>query len=131
MKQIVQRHLALTKEALPYMTVYLQEWKSLRAELKEESKAARRVYQTRLQKVIEVGVEQGIFWVEDSRLATMFIITVLSGVFQWFHAEGPISLEELSEQYTTSILRALGSVGEMADRYRDLVQRATKEQESA
>lgn len=131
MKQIVQRHLALTKEALPYMTVYLQEWKSLRTELKEESKAARHIYQTRLQKIIEAGVEQGIFWVEDSRLATMFIITVLSGVFQWFHTEGTISLEELSEQYTTYILRTLGSVGELADRYRDLVQRATKEKESA
>jgi AcrR family transcriptional regulator len=130
-KQIVHRQLVLTKEALPYMTVYLQEWKSLRAELKEQSKTARRVYQTRLQKVIEAGVEQGIFCVEDSRLATMFIITVLSAAFQWFHSEGPLSLEELSEQYTTYILRALGSVGELADRYKNLVQRATKEKGSA
>ncbi|WP_236600696.1 hypothetical protein [Ktedonobacter sp. SOSP1-85] len=113
------------------MTVYLQEWKSLRAELKEQSKVARRVYQTRLQQVFDAGVEQGIFCVEDSRLAAMFIITVLSGVFQWFHIEGPLSLEELSEQYTMYILRALESVGELADRYRNLVQRATKEKGSA
>lgn len=85
----------------------------------------------RLQQVIEAGVEQGIFCVEDSRLATMFIITVLSGVFQWFHIEGPLSLEELSEQYTTYILRVLGSVGELADRYKNLAQRATKEKGSA
>jgi hypothetical protein len=59
------------------------------------------------------------------------MITALSGVFQWFHAEGPLSLEELTEQYTLYILRALGSVGELADRYKALVQRAIKERESA
>jgi hypothetical protein len=50
-------------------------------------------------------------------------------IFQWFRPEGPLSLEELSEQYTTYILRALGSVGELADRHKALVQRATKEKE--
>lgn len=129
-KQLVQSLLALVKEARPYSRVYLQEWKSLSAERKEQSRAARRVYLTRLQKAIEAGVAQGIFWVEDARLAALFIITAINAIFQWFHPEGPLSLEEISEQYTLYILRTLGSVGEMADRYRGLVQRVVQEKES-
>jgi TetR/AcrR family transcriptional regulator, cholesterol catabolism regulator len=129
-KQLVQSHLALIEEARPYITVYLRDWELLSSERKEESRTARRVYKNRLQQVIEAGVAQGVFWVEDARLATIFAITTVNMIFQWFRSEGPLSLEEISEQYITYILRALGSVGELADRYKDLIQRATKEKES-
>jgi len=123
-RQLVRNHLALIEEARPYLAVYLRDWKLLSPERKEQSRTARRVYTDRLQQVIEAGVAQGVFWVEDARLATVFIITTVNMTFQWFHSEGPLSLEELSEQYIIYILRALGSVGEMADRYKDLIQSA-------
>lgn len=130
-KQLVRSHLALIEESRLSIAVYLRDWESLSLERKEQSRTARRVYKNRLQQAIEAGVEQGAFWVENTRLATIFIITTVNMIFQWFHAEGPLSLEEISEQYITSILRALGSVGELADRYTDLIQRATKEKGSA
>lgn len=126
-KQLVRSHLALIEEARPYIAVYLRDWESLSPERKEQSRTARYVYKNRLQQAIEAGVAQGVFFVEDARLATRFIITTVEMTFQWFHSEGPLSLEEISEQYITYILRALGSVGELADRYKDLIHRATKE----
>lgn len=134
MKQLVRAHLILMGQTLPYATVYLQEWRFLTAELQERSKAVRQAYEARFRKVVEAGVERGNFWVEDVNLATKFVLTTLNGIFLWFHPtfrwfnpDGPLSLEEIAEMYVTHILRALGSTGELVDRYSDLVRRATKE----
>ncbi|MFX9250605.1 hypothetical protein ABTN82_19390, partial [Acinetobacter baumannii] len=68
----------------------------------------RRRYEEGVQRVIQEGVEQGVFHVPSVRLATLFVLSALNWTYQWYRPEGPLSLDQLSEAYATLILRALG-----------------------
>ena len=108
LKSLVRGHLEVIAQELPRATVFFHEWKHLSPPLLEEAKALRRRYEEGVQAVIREGMEQGVFRVENLRLATLFVLSALNWTYQWYRPEGPLSLEELSEAYATLILRALG-----------------------
>ncbi|ADW21834.1 MULTISPECIES: TetR/AcrR family transcriptional regulator [Thermus] len=108
LKGLVRGHLEVIAQELPRATVFFHEWKHLSPPLLEEAKALRRRYEEGVQAVIQEGMEQGVFQVENLRLATLFVLSALNWTYQWYRPEGPLSLEELSEAYATLILRALG-----------------------
>ncbi len=108
LKGLVRGHLEVIAQELPRATVFFHEWKHLSPPLLEEAKALRRRYERGVQAVIQEGMEQGVFRVENLRLATLFVLSALNWTYQWYRPEGPLSLEELSEVYATLILRALG-----------------------
>jgi len=107
MRQLIRGHLHVIAEALPYATVFLIEWKFLTPALREQVKARRDAYEAHFRRVIKEGIEQKVFRVQDPRLASLFVLSALNWTCQWFHLDGPLSVDELSEQYTTLILRAL------------------------
>lgn len=108
LKGLVQGHLGVIAQELPRATVFFHEWKHLSPPLLEEAKALRRRYEEGVQAVIREGMEQGVFRVDNLRLATLFVLSALNWTYQWYRPDGPLSLEELSEAYATLILRALG-----------------------
>ena len=108
LKGLVRGHLEVIAQELPRATVFFHEWKHLSPPLLEEAKALRRRYEEGVQAVIREGMEQGVFRVENLRLATLFVLSALNWTYQWYRPEGPLTLEELSEAYATLILRALG-----------------------
>jgi len=108
LKSLVRGHLEVIAQELPRATVFFHEWKHLSPPLLEEAKALRRRYEEGVQAVIREGMEQGVFRVENLRLATRFVLSALNWTYQWYRPEGPLTLEELSEAYATLILRALG-----------------------
>ncbi|WP_038042445.1 TetR/AcrR family transcriptional regulator [Thermus tengchongensis] len=108
LKGLVRGHLGVIAQELPRATVFFHEWKHLSPPLLEEAKALRRRYEEGVQAVIQEGMEQGVFRVDNLRLATLFVLSALNWTYQWYRPDGPLSLEELSEAYATLILRALG-----------------------
>ena len=108
LKGLVRGHLEVIAQELPRATVFFHEWKHLSPPLLEEAKALRRRYEEGVQAVIQEGMEQGVFQVENLRLATLFVLSALNWTYQWYRPEGPLSLDQLSEAYATLILRALG-----------------------
>lgn len=108
LKGLVRGHLEVIAQELPRATVFFHEWKHLSPPLLEEAKALRRRYERGVQAVIQEGMEQGVFRVENLRLATLFVLSALNWTYQWYRPEGPLSLEEVSEAYAALILRALG-----------------------
>uniref|UniRef100_A0A7C6E554 TetR/AcrR family transcriptional regulator n=1 Tax=Thermus tengchongensis TaxID=1214928 RepID=A0A7C6E554_9DEIN len=108
LKGLVRGHLGAIAQELPRATVFFHEWKHLSPPLLEEAKALRRRYEEGVQAVIQEGMEQGVFRVDNLRLATLFVLSALNWTYQWYRPDGPLSLEELSEAYATHILRALG-----------------------
>ena len=98
LKGLVRGHLEVIAQELPRATVFFHEWKHLSPPLLEEAKALRRRYEEGVQAVIQEGMEQGVFQVENLRLATLFVLSALNWTYQWYRPEGPLSLEELSER---------------------------------
>jgi AcrR family transcriptional regulator len=59
----------------------------------------RRGYEDKLRDILKQGVEEGIFHVPDTKIATMAIIAMLTGVNTWFRETGRLSLEEVQDIY--------------------------------
>lgn len=69
--------------------------------------ALRREYENGLESILREGVEAGIFRVADTKIATLAIIAMLTGVNTWFRAGGRLSIEEVTAQYWDMVRRAV------------------------
>ncbi|MEY2992519.1 MAG: hypothetical protein RI946_1913 [Pseudomonadota bacterium] len=70
----------------------------------------RKSYETRLERIIEHGVDRGVFDVPDSRIATLAIIGMLTEVTTWFRHGGRLDADAVTDLYTTLVLRALNAL---------------------
>ncbi|EAQ01939.1 transcriptional regulator, TetR family protein [Pseudooceanicola batsensis HTCC2597] len=59
----------------------------------------RRLYEDRLTAILDAGQARGVFRVADTRVATMAIIAMLTGVNTWFRETGRLSLSEVEAIY--------------------------------
>lgn len=105
--QLIRGHLEVIVRELPNATVFFHEWRFLPPEVRREVVAQRDRYEARFREVICQGVTEGVFAVQDAKLASTFILSALNWSYQWFSAEGPLTLEQLSAHYTALALRAL------------------------
>jgi AcrR family transcriptional regulator len=69
--------------------------------------ALRRTYENGLEQILRDGVAAGVFRVDDTKIATLAIIAMLTGVNTWFRAGGRLSLEEVTAQYRGMVRRAV------------------------
>jgi len=107
MSQLVRSHLSVIANELQYVTVFYQEWKFLDTPLRDAIKERRDVYESYFRETIEEGMRQGVFAVENAHLATVFVLSALNWTYHWFRPDGPMTIEQVADQYTTFVLRAL------------------------
>lgn len=69
----------------------------------------RRTYEDRLETILRDGVEQGVFQMADTKIVTLAIIAMLTGVNTWFRQGGRLSLEEVVDQYWDMVRKAVGA----------------------
>ena len=65
----------------------------------EETLEARRVYARRFQKLVEEGIAAGVVRDQDPKILTFAILGLCNSVARWYHPEGHISAEEISELF--------------------------------
>jgi hypothetical protein len=73
----------------------------------QEARVRRDAYEAHFRRVIEEGIKQNVFHVQDACIATMFVFSTLNWTYQWFHPDGPLTIEQLADQYNIFIMRAL------------------------
>lgn len=76
--------------------------------------ALRREYEDRLEDILRDGVAVGAFHVADTKIATLAIIAMLTGVNTWFREGGRLSLEEVTAQYWDMVRRAVSERAEVS-----------------
>ena len=69
--------------------------------------ALRRCYEDRLEEILRAGVAEDVFSVADTKIATLAIIAMLTGVNTWFRAGGRLSIGEVTAQYWEMVRRAV------------------------
>jgi AcrR family transcriptional regulator len=107
LERLVRGHLEVIVRELDNATVFFHEWKFLNPELQRKITARRDAYEAHFRRVIEEGVQQGQFQVEDVRLAALFVLSALNWTYHWYRPGGKLTLEALSNQYCTLIFRTL------------------------
>lgn len=69
----------------------------------------RGTYEDELEAILCAGVESGVFEVPDTKVATLAMIAMLTGVNTWYRAGGRLSLEEVQSIYWDMVRRAVGA----------------------
>ncbi|MEM6305766.1 MAG: TetR/AcrR family transcriptional regulator [Pseudomonadota bacterium] len=71
--------------------------------------ALRGAYEDRLEAILSDGVARGVFAVSDTKIVTLAVIAMLTGVNTWFRAGGRLSLDEVVAQYWDMVRKAVGA----------------------
>jgi len=69
----------------------------------------RKRYETELETLLRAGQEANVFLVPDTKLATMAIIAMLTGVNTWFREGGRLSRETVETIYWDMARKAVGA----------------------
>ncbi|MFU8883219.1 MAG: TetR family transcriptional regulator [Rhodobacterales bacterium] len=59
----------------------------------------RRTYEDELETVLRDGVAAGVFAVSDTKITTLAVIAMLTGVTTWYRAQGRLSVAEVETVY--------------------------------
>jgi AcrR family transcriptional regulator len=63
----------------------------------------RRRYESVLEAILRAGREAGLFSIPDTRLATLAVIAMLTGVTTWYRDQGRLSRDAVAEIYWTMV----------------------------
>ena len=95
--------------------VSYMELRNLTAENFAVIESLRRAYEDRLEAILIDGRQSGVFVLPDSKLATLALIAMLTGVNTWFRAGGRLSRERVGDIYWDMVRKAVGAAeGEVA-----------------
>ncbi len=107
--RMISGHLAVMEESRAWARVYLEDYYPLSQLTRNEARRLRREYERLWDKVLQDGLDQGLFHVEDQSFARLFILSALNGVIRWHRPEGRLTLAEMAQDFLVLILRVLGA----------------------
>lgn len=91
-------------------SVGLRELKELEPAVYERLQAERRGYQNALVALVERGMQEGTFDVDDPTIAVVAVLGLIQSVNDWFHEGGPLSIEQVADAYAAmAVDRLLGA----------------------
>jgi AcrR family transcriptional regulator len=91
-----------------HMRVFLNEWRTIESEPGwEDVRRHRREFEDVIASVLEDGTRQGVFRVEQPRLATLGLIGMLIYSYQWFDPGGRMSTEEVADRFCDIFLEGI------------------------
>lgn len=69
----------------------------------------RRAYEAKLETILRDGMAEGVFAVQDVKIATRALIAMLNGLNTWFRDGGPLSLDEVQDIYWDMALKTVAA----------------------
>ncbi|MDP3959674.1 MAG: TetR/AcrR family transcriptional regulator [Pseudorhodobacter sp.] len=106
--QFARFHIAFHLERLDAVFIAYMELRNLAPENFARIEALRHRYEGALQAILRDGVAVGQFHLPDTRLATLALIAMLTGVTNWYRASGRLTRVEVETIYAEMALRAVG-----------------------
>ncbi len=108
LKQFVEFHIRFHADRPDEVFIAYMELRNLSPENFAQIEALRRKYEDGLEAILRDGAAQGVFAVSDSKIATLAVIAMLTGVNTWFREGGRLSLDEVVAQYWDMVRKAVG-----------------------
>ena len=104
----VQFHIAFHTVRRDAVVISSMELRNLEPQNFACIEALRRAYEDRLEAILRDGVATGAFDLPDTKISTLAIIAMLTGVNTWFRDDGRLSLEEVTARYRDMVSRSAG-----------------------
>ena len=109
LEEFTRFHIRFHLERADAVFISYMELRNLEGENFAAIEALRRRYEDELEAILRDGVAQGVLTVPDTKLATMALIAMLTGVNTWFRSGGRLSLDEVEAIYWDMVRRAVGA----------------------
>ena len=107
LRQMVQVYLRLLAENGDLSAVLLFEHRSLEHDQHVRHIPNRDRFESLWREAIEEGVRAGQFTCSDVSLAARALMGILNWTLTWYHPDGPLSIDQISNQYTNLLLNGL------------------------
>lgn len=108
LKGFVAFHIRFHADRPDAVFIAYMELRNLTPENFAEVERLRRTYEDRLEAILKAGLQNGEFSVTDTKIVTLAIIAMLTGVNTWFRHNGRLSLDEVVTQYWDMVRKAVG-----------------------
>lgn len=107
LQRFVAFHIRFHHDRPDAVFIAYMELRNLTPENFRRIEALRRQYEDRLEAILKAGVQSGAFAIADTKIATMAVIAMLTGVSTWFRAGGRLSLDDVEAQYWQMVRKAV------------------------
>ncbi|SEV98166.1 transcriptional regulator, TetR family [Cognatiyoonia koreensis] len=87
--------------------VSYMELRNLTPENFAKVEALRRQYEDALETILKDGEAEGVFALPDTRVSTLALIALLTGITNWYRANGRLSIAEVEEIYWSLVRKAV------------------------
>jgi hypothetical protein len=71
--------------------------------------ALRHVYEDALQDILRAGEAEGVFAVADTRVATMALIAMLTGMSNWYRGGGRLNVDQIEAIYWDMVRKSVSA----------------------
>ncbi|KGQ22192.1 TetR/AcrR family transcriptional regulator [Thermus filiformis] len=103
----MEGHARYIEENHPFFVAMLQGLASLSPPHREETVRLRDRHEANLRRILERGMEEGVFRRVDVALAGRAVLSLLNWMIRWFRPGGPMRAEEVARAYWDLVLRGL------------------------
>ena len=90
-----------------HVWVFLHEFRSLQGKAAEGSRASRRVFEQKIERILIDGVETGEFEIANTRLATLGWLGLHNYTYIWYHAGGAFTPDLIADNFADIFLRGV------------------------
>ena len=90
------------------IAVYFREDKYIPSTASDRIDKMRAEFDEKLAALLQEGLEQGIFKVDDVRLTTLAVGGMISWMFTWYRTGGRLSDEHIADQMIELVMRTVG-----------------------
>lgn len=109
LRVLVERFVTAVLESQMHIAIFTREEKNLAPGDFARISEMRRVFDAKLNKLLQEGIATGEFQIEDRRVAALAIGGMVSWAYVWYRPKGRLSLPELAEQMASLILSLVGA----------------------
>lgn len=102
-------HIRFHSERPEEVFIAYMELRNLTPENFEIIEGLRRQYEDELEAILSEGQKQGVFAMQDTKVATLAVIAMLTGVNTWFREGGRLSLDEIEVIYWDMVRKAVAA----------------------
>jgi len=102
-------HIQTSLERPEAVFLSYMELRNLEADNRAEIAALRRRYEDALEAILVAGMAQGSMRIPDSRLATMALIAMLTGITNWYREGGRLDQDRVASVYWELVRGAVGA----------------------
>ncbi|WP_372603656.1 TetR/AcrR family transcriptional regulator [Actibacterium sp.] len=102
-------HIAFHLDRPDAVFIAYMELRNLEPQNFEVIEVLRKTYETELENILRDGKDSGEFTLPDTKLATLAVIAMLTGVTTWYRDDGRLSRDRVERIYWNMVRKAVGA----------------------